>query len=270
MFYKPLLIRGIPCIPLFLIPRSRLIPTAAAHQPYHHALDDQLCGGNQVREAGILGFQEALLLFDDVAFERGFPVDQGGYDVAIARFAVLKDDVIPIDDVGLDHGISANSQSEGVLALARQAEGLGIDGEGAFGGLAVGFRHARCDPAENGNFDEMVAGGGEFWERIAEAFENDGPGFAREALDDPLFLQGAEMADRSGLAGKSEVFLNLARGRHDAGIAMVFAQVVEKFLLAACKHMVTCSHEQCKFRQSLQEISWKKGHVIRAWSTGVA
>jgi hypothetical protein len=55
------------------------------------------------------------------------------------------------------------------------------------------------------------------------------------ALDDTFFFQCAKVAHGGGLAGKAEVPLNVTRAGHDPLLALVLAQISQKFLLTVCK-----------------------------------
>lgn len=156
--------------------------------------------------------------FGDEALESGFSIDEGGDDVTVAWFAFFEDDGVAIADVGVDHGLAADAEGEGV-AFTADADGGDIDREATFLFLLGGFGVASGDGAVDGDVTDFLA---------VEVFgENDGASFSGEALDDAFFLKGAEVAHRGCLAGESEVVLDFAGGGHDAGLVVSLAEVVE-------------------------------------------
>src|ERR1051326_1034662 len=75
---------------------------AGPQQADHHALDDELGGGQQVGVAGIFGAEERGAALDEKTFERGFAVDQRGNDVLLAWFARREEDGVAVEDAGVD------------------------------------------------------------------------------------------------------------------------------------------------------------------------
>lgn len=199
-----------------------LASAIVADQGEEDALDDELAGGNEVGVGGVFGLEVGAARLDDVAFEGGFAIDEGGDDVVAAGFLDFHDDVVAIEDVGIDHGVAADAEGEGAGGFGN-AEGIDVDGDGAFlfgfdiGGVASG------DGAEDGDVENFGA---------VEVFgEDDGASHVGVTLDDALFLQGAEVAHGGGLAGEAEVPLDFPRGGHDAVFALVLPEKVEQLAL---------------------------------------
>ena len=188
-----------------------------------HALDDEFAGGDQVGVVGIFRPQEGFAAIQQVAFEGGFAIDEGGDDIAFAGFTLFQNDGVAIADVGIDHGIAAHPQGKGAAGTAN-AEGSDVDGDAA---LAQGFDvlgAARGDAAVDGDIDDLGA--------VEFIGEDDRTGLAGESLNDALALDGAEVAHGGGLAGEAEVMLDFAGGRHDPGGVLGHAEVIDDFLLA--------------------------------------
>ena len=181
------------------------------------ALDDELGGGDEVWEGGVLSLEVGLPAGGDVALEGGLAIDECGDDVVVAGDAFLEDDGIAIADVGIDHGFATDFQGEG-LGVAGDAEGLDVDGEGAILVLGGAFGKACGDAAVDGDVTDFLA--------VERFGENDGTGFSGEALDYAFFLKGTEVAHGSGLAGEAEVVLDLAGGGDEAGGAAAFFQII--------------------------------------------
>ena len=196
-----------------------------AEEGDHHALDDKLAGGNEVRIPGMLRAEEGAAVFDEVALQGGFAVDEGGDDVMVARFAAFEDDGITIADVGVDHRVAADFQGEGI-PLASNPKGSDIDGKATFLFLLLILPETGGNAPVNRDVADFGA--------IKILGENDCAGFAGQALDHAFFLKGPEMAHRRRLAGEAKVMLDLARLRHDAGFALRFAEVVEDLDLTCC------------------------------------
>jgi hypothetical protein len=186
------------------------------------ALDGEFAGGNEVGVGGVFRLKVGATGFDDVAFECGFAVDEGGDDVVAAGFLDFEDDVVAIEDVGIDHGVTPDAEGEGAGG-AGDAEGIDVDGDGAFllgfdvDGVACG------NGAEDRDVEDFGA---------VEVFgEDDGAGHVGVALDDAFFLEGAEVAHGGGLAGEAEVPLDFTCGGHDAIFTLVLPEKVEQLAL---------------------------------------
>jgi len=180
---------------------------AAAEETDEDALDYELLGGDEVGEMDVFGSEEGGSLLDAVALEGGLAVDEGGDDVSVPGLADFEDGGVAVEDVGIDHGVAMDADGEAANAGAH-AEGGGIDGKAAFGGLVYGFGHAGGDAAIEGDVDDGLAG--------EDGGEGEGAGLAGDAVDGAFFLEGFEVIDGGGLACETEVFLDFAGAGHDA------------------------------------------------------
>ncbi len=189
----------------------------------HDALDEKLTRWQQIRKLGILGLEEGLGVFDEVALQRALAVDKRGDDVTRARFFDFENDEVAIADEGTDHGLATHFQGE-AFRRARDAQGVHIHGDAFVSMLHhVCRRHAGGNLAEDRNVDDFSA---------VEVFrEDDGTGLMRMALDDAFFFQRTQMTHGGGLAGETEMTLDVTRGGHDAVGTLVAAQVLQEFLL---------------------------------------
>lgn len=201
-----------------------LIPPQVPDQSDHDALDLEFARWDEIGKLGVFGLEVGLRVLDEVAFQSRFTVDQGGDDVAGTRFANFQDNQVTVADEGTDHGFTAYFECEAFRGT-RDAEGVHIDGDALLGVLHhVRCGHAGRDLTKDGNVDDFST--------VEILGEDDGAGLMRVALDDAFFFQRTEMTHGGGLAGKAEVFLDVARGGHDALGTLVAAQVVEQLLLA--------------------------------------
>ena len=193
-------------------------------EPDHDALDEKFARWQKIGKVRVLRLEVGLGIFDDVAFQGALAVNERGDDVFRTRLADFENDEVAVTDEGADHGLAAHFERK-AFRRARNAEGVDIDGDASVGVLHhVGSRHAGGNLAEYGNVDDFSA---------VEVFrEDDGTGFVRMALDDPLFFQCPQMAHGGSLAGEAEMALDVTRGGHDTVGALVAAQVFEEFLLA--------------------------------------
>lgn len=167
--------------------------------------------------------QVGFAFLGDEAFEGGFSVDEGGDDVAVAGFAFFEDDRVAVADMGVDHGFAADFESEGFI-FSSAAERGDVDGDAAFGFGWGAVTEAGGDAPVDRDIADFFA--------IEFFRENDGAGFAGDALDDTFFFQGTEVAHRGGLAGEAEVVLDFPGAWHQAGGAAGGAEVFENIFLA--------------------------------------
>jgi hypothetical protein len=204
----------------------------------HDALNEEFARGQKIGKVGILGVKEGLGIFDDIAFQRALAIDERGDDVPWARFTDFENDEVAVADEGTDHGFAAHFEGEAFRG-ARNAESVHVHGDASVGVLHhVCCSHACGDLAEDRNVDDFST---------VEVFrEDDSAGFVRVALDDTFFFQSTQMAHGGGLAGETEVALDVTRGGHDAVGALVAAQVFEEFLLAGCETGVSVGEHDKK------------------------
>lgn len=86
---------------------GNLFPDKRNHDPLH----EKLTCRHQIRIHRVLGFEVGPSVIRDVTFERRFSVDQGRDNVsALDLLSVLQDDDVAIQDMRVDHGISANTE----------------------------------------------------------------------------------------------------------------------------------------------------------------
>ena len=179
-----------------------------ADEADHDALNHQLARWDEIGKLGVFGLEEGLRVFDEVTLQGRFAVDEGGDDVARARFTNFEDDEIAIADKGADHGFTTHLERE-AFGGAWNAEGVHIDGDAFLGVLHhVCGRHAGGDLAEDGNVDDFSA--------IEILGEDDGTRFVCMALNNALLFQRSEMAHGSSLTGEAEVALDVTCGGHDS------------------------------------------------------
>lgn len=187
-------------------------------------MDDELGGGEEVGVAGVFGVEEGAAALDEETFESGFAVDEGGDDVARARFAGGEEDDVVFDDMGAEHGVAADAQSE-KLGVGADAEGSGVDGDVAVGFLFVGGGESGGDHTVEGDADEgavarMVGG-------VEEA-----AGLAGEAVERAFLGERIDVALDGEGAGETEMFLDFAEHGGDAVFALVSLDEIEDLLLA--------------------------------------
>lgn len=194
-----------------------------AHEGDEHALDDEFPGGDEVGEVGVFGTQEGLAVFDHVALEGGFAVDEGSDDVAFPRFAAFEDHGVAMADVGVDHGLAADFEGKG-FGVAGDAKGGDVNADAPFARCFDVLGHAGGDIAVEWDVGDFAA--------VEFIGENDGAGLAGDPLDDAFAFERAQVAHGGGLAGEAKEVLDLAGGWHDAGLPLGLFEVVEDFLLA--------------------------------------
>jgi len=125
--------------------------------------------------------------------------------------------MIAVHDVSVDHRFAANLEGVGFGTLA-QSHGLHIDRESAVGnGGGIVAISGRYGPVDR-DIDDGFAIGGISEDETARAAA---VVVSVAAGDRPLALERTEVADRSCLAGESEKLLDLTRGGHDSGTAML-------------------------------------------------
>ena len=195
----------------------------------HDALDDEFLGGDEVWVVGVFGFQVGLPIFDEVALEGGFTVDEGRDDVSRTGLANFEDHEVTAEDVGIDHRISAHLQSEG-LGVSGDAEGLDVDRNAAVELLLLIRGEAGGDPSVNGDIDDLGS--------VTVTGKDDGSRETCMPLNGTLFFQSPEMAHRGGLAGEAKVLLDVACGRHDAMFTLVAAEKLQHLALAVSQDEV--------------------------------
>jgi len=207
--------------------RSERLPAGGANQADEHALNDELVDCLQVGVGGVFGFEVGLAVFVDEAFEGGFAIDEGGDDIAVASLPFFKDRVITREDMGINHGIPADTEGKGGGAF-RKAEQGGVNGElGVSRGIGRG--------GQSGG-DGAIDGDAEARWATEVLGKNEGARLAGELFDGTFAFEGSQMTDCCCLAGKAKMLLNLARRGHDTRGAVEAANEVEQLLLAGGKH----------------------------------
>lgn len=232
----------------------------------HDALDDELSGRDEVWVMDILGPEKRAPMLDDVALEGGLPVNERGDDVARSRLFELKDHIVALQDMCVDHGITAHFQGEDVGG-GRETERIDVYRETAFLSLLRFFRHPGSDAAIERDVHDGTA--------IQFVHEAEPAGFPGVPLDDPFPLEGPYVADGGGLAGKAEVFLDFARRRHDARAPMFVLEEIEEFLLSFCQHLNSVPENTNGMRALAKQKCEKSGKrsiadaigCPRSWST---
>lgn len=175
------------------------------------SLDDQFLGGKQIRVVRIFSAQEGLPMSYQIALQSGFAIDECGDDVTFTGFAEFEDHGVSVADVGVDHRVSADFESEGA-GVARDAERGDVDGNTALALLIHVLGHAGGDVAVDRDVQDFSA--------VEFVRENDGAGFAGKSLDGAFAFERAQVAHGGSLAGKPEVALDLAGRWHDAFFAL--------------------------------------------------
>jgi hypothetical protein len=161
---------------------------------------------------------------EEKPFESRFAVDEGGDDVARARFARCEEDDVVFGDVGAEHGIAADAQGE-KFGVGADAEGGGVNGDVAVGFLFVGGGEAGGDHAVEGNAEERAVS------RMVGGVE-EAAGFAGEAVKGAFLGERIDVALDGERAGETEMFLDLAEHGGDAVFALVGVNEIEDLLLA--------------------------------------
>jgi hypothetical protein len=195
-----------------------------AEEADHHALNDELGGGEEVGIARIFGAEKGAAALDEETFQRGFAVDQGGDDGAGTRIARREEDGVAVEDMGAGHGIAADAEGE-EAGIGAEAEGGGIDGDRALGLLFIGRGEAGRDHAVERDAQEwrvagMVAG-------VEEA-----AGFAGEAVKGALLGERIDVALDGEGAREAKVFLDFAERGGDAVLPLGGLDKIEDLLLA--------------------------------------
>lgn len=201
------------------------LSSCMAQQRDENALNDKFPGGNQVRVVGVFCPQERSAFFHEIAFQSGFPIDQGSHDVTFSRFAEFENHRIAVADVSVDHRITTDFQGEGA-GVAGDSQGSDIDRNTT---LALRFhilRHASGDVPKDRDVQDFAT--------IEFFRENDGTGFSRQTLDDSLAFERPEVAHGGGLAGEAEEVLDFPSGWHNARLALRHPEVIQNLLLAVC------------------------------------
>jgi hypothetical protein len=197
---------------------------AGAEEADHDALDDEFGGGEEVGVAGVFGVEKRAAALEEKPFESRFAVDEGGDDVARARFARCEEDDVVFGDVGAEHGIAADAQGE-KFGVGADAEGGGVNGDVAVGFLFVGGGEAGGDHAVEGNAEERAVS------RMVGGVE-EAAGFAGEAVEGAFLGERIDVALDGERAGETEMFLDLAEHGGDAVFALVGVNEIEDLLLA--------------------------------------
>lgn len=195
---------------------------SCAQQTDHHALDDELGGGQQVGIAGIFGTKKRVPSIDEETFQRGFAVNQGGDDVARAGLTWSKKHGVPLDDIGVDHRIAAHAQGE-EFGIGPDAERGGVDAHIAIRFLFGGGRQAGRDGPIKRDVRQRTALRVEIRDQTA--------GLTIETLQRALGREGIEMALHPERAREPEVRLNFSEGRSDPMLTMVAVDEIEDLLL---------------------------------------
>ncbi len=123
-----------------------------AEKADHHALNDELRGGEEIGVARIFGAEEGAAALDEETFQSGFAVDESGDDGAGSRVARREEHGVAVEDIGAGHGIAADAEGEKAGA-GGDAEGGGINGDVAVGLLFGGGGKAGGDGAVEGDFE---------------------------------------------------------------------------------------------------------------------
>jgi hypothetical protein len=196
----------------------------SAEEADHHAVDEELGGGEKIGVARVFGAEKGATALDEETLEGGLAVDEGGDDVVRAGFAGGEEDDVVFDDVGADHGIAADAEGE-EAGIGAEAEGGGIDGDRALGLLFIGRGEAGRDHAVERDAQEwrvagMVAG-------VEEA-----AGFAGEAVKGALLGERIDVALDGEGAREAKVFLDFAERGGDAVLPLGGLDKIEDLLLA--------------------------------------
>ncbi len=190
----------------------------------HHPLDEKFTCRQKIRKVGVLSLKVGLRIFDDITFQGALAINERGDDVFWPRFADFENDEVTITNEGANHGFAAHFERE-AFRRARNAQSVHVHGDAPVSMLHhVGSGHAGGNLAEDRNVDDFGT--------IQIFRKNDGTGFVRMALNDAFFFQRTQMAHSGGLAGETEMALNITRGGHDTVRTLVAAQVLKEFLLA--------------------------------------
>ncbi len=199
---------------------------AGAEEADHHALDDELVGGQKVGVAGILGAEEGTSLFEEVALQRRFAVDERGDDVAGAGVAGGEEDDVAVENTRVDHGVAADAERE-KAGVGADAEGRGVDGDVAVGLLFGRSRQAGGNRAEERNLRQSAA------PRVRRREETTGDTI--EAAQGAFGGERVDVALDPERTGETEVGLDFAQRRGDAVLAVVGVDEIEDLLLAVGK-----------------------------------
>ena len=184
-------------------------------------------GGDDVGVAGVGRAEEVATAFAHETFEGGFRVvDERGDDVTGAGFAALERDEVAVENMRIDHRITADAEKPKMIrAGSPHAEERRIDGDGIVGRLLLHRGQASGDGAVDGGFEEMRLDTGRL----------EAPFTVGEFLELAFFRERSQVAHDGGLAGV-ELAANLTRRRRDTVHALVVFNEVENLVLAFGEH----------------------------------
>ncbi len=181
--------------------------SALSDEHAEHALNDEFLTGNEVRVFGIFRLEERFASFQDEGFKGAFAINEGGDDLAVARFGgMLEDDDIVMANMAADHGIARNAEGESE-AGGLKAEGGDIHDNTIRGFLLAIFAEAGGDGAEEGDFREGRAVEG--FEVFSEA---QGAGFAGLSNQNAFADKGLDVASGGERAVEPEFGSDFAVG----------------------------------------------------------
>ena len=223
-------------------------------QGHHDALDDQFLRRDQVGVVLVLGFEEGASVANQVSLQGGFPINEGGHDVAGLGITDFQDNVVTAENMGVDHGVPAHFECKGA-GIARNAEGLYVHRNAAVHLLLLVRGKACGNLAVYWHVHDLGA--------VSESRKDHSSGDSGVTLDGTFFLQCFEMSHGRRLTAETKVPLDIPRGRHHAVLPLVIAQEVQELALAIRQvgftvvggHGDQCSCEQCAVRSCLQVVS---------------
>ncbi len=93
-------------------PCLSLVAHASAKNGEEDALNEKVLVGPDIFIVRVLRSKERLTVFNKVPFQSGFAINQGRDNFGMPGFSNFDHHIISIEDVGIDHGVSANSESK--------------------------------------------------------------------------------------------------------------------------------------------------------------
>jgi hypothetical protein len=192
-------------------------------QPDHHALDNKLHGGDEVGIPRVLSAEKWPAALDEITFQGGFAVDEGGDNIERTRLARREENEISFENAGVFHRIAADAQRE-KFGIGPNTEGDGVDGNIAVGFLLGSGRAAGGNCAVERDLGESAA--------TRVRLREKPPGLAIEPTKRAFRGEGIDMALDAERTGQAEMRLDFPERRRDTVLPVVAVDEIEDLLLA--------------------------------------
>ena len=201
---------------------ARLFP----NQRYHHALNLELTGRNQIRIARVFRLEIWPAALHDITFQCRFAVDQCRNDVAVVHvLGIFQNHNVAIDNVRPNHRIAADPQGERATIFLHVG-GARVKRHVAFDSLLRQRRHA----CWNLTVDRNIGNPDLHHRRDQRA------SLVRMPIEKTFSLQRRDVLHYRGLAGESKVILDFTRAWRDPLLALLALDKIENSPLPLRQH----------------------------------